>query len=239
MIALQGPQAEAVLAELTPDVTEMSFMDVRELHVLGADCVISRSGYTGEDGFELSVPAGALEPVVAALADDDRVEPIGLGARDSLRLEAGLCLYGHDIDSGTTPVEAGLTWAIQRVRRTGGDRAGGFPGAEAILAQLRDGAPRKRVGLLPEGRAPMREGTEIFCRRDRRFAHREDYIRRVRTERRRTGLHGLCGNRACQHRNAALRRDARQALSGEGGENAVHGQHIQTKLIKTNGRENR
>jgi aminomethyltransferase len=124
---------------------------------------ISRSGYTGEDGFEMSVTEDQAEPLARALLAHEDVEPIGLGARDSLRLEAGLCLYGHDIDTTTSPVEASLTWAIQKVRRTGGGRAGGFPGAARILDELRNGAPRARVGLRPEGRAPMREGTALFA----------------------------------------------------------------------------
>ncbi|MFC4671179.1 glycine cleavage system aminomethyltransferase GcvT [Seohaeicola nanhaiensis] len=162
LIALQGPAAEAVLAELAPVVTGMRFMDVATAEIDGAECWISRSGYTGEDGFEISVPEDAAEALARRLLAHDDVMPIGLGARDSLRLEAGLCLYGHDIDGGTLPAEAGLAWAIQKVRRTGGAREGGFPGAEAVLAQLADGPERRRVGLRPEGRAPMREGVELF-----------------------------------------------------------------------------
>lgn len=163
LLALQGPAAEAVLAEHHPAVAHMKFMDVETLPIAGAECWVSRSGYTGEDGYEISIPnAAALDVAKALLAHED-VEFIGLGARDSLRLEAGLCLYGHDIDTATTPVEAGLTWAMQKARRIGGDRAGGFPGAERILAELENGAARKRVGLRPTGRAPMREGVEIFA----------------------------------------------------------------------------
>ncbi|GGL73157.1 glycine cleavage system aminomethyltransferase GcvT [Wenxinia marina] len=163
LIALQGPAAELALSGLLPGVTAMRFMDVATLPWVGASLWVSRSGYTGEDGFEISVPAARAESFAKALLADPSVQPIGLGARDSLRLEAGLCLYGHDIDETTTPVEAGLGWAIQKVRRTGGDRAGGFPGADTILAQLADGAPRARVGLRPDGRQPMREGTELFA----------------------------------------------------------------------------
>ncbi len=163
LLALQGPLAEDVLARLNDHVRAMRFMDVADLDLAGAACWVSRSGYTGEDGFEISVPADRAEDLARALLADDRVEAIGLGARDSLRLEAGLCLYGHDIDAATSPIEAGLGWAIQKVRRTGGARAGGFPGAARILAELADGAPRARVGLLPEGRAPMREGVELFA----------------------------------------------------------------------------
>ena len=124
---------------------------------------ISRSGYTGEDGYEISVLEEHAEALARALLAHEDVEPIGLGARDSLRLEGGLCLYSNDIDTGTTPVEASLTWAIQKARRTGGARAGGFPGADRILAELDNGTARTRVGLAPEGRAPMREGTVLFA----------------------------------------------------------------------------
>ncbi|HBD92472.1 MAG TPA: glycine cleavage system aminomethyltransferase GcvT, partial [Gemmobacter sp.] len=123
----------------------------------------SRSGYTGEDGYEISVPEGGAEGFAQALLAMEEVAPIGLGARDSLRLEAGLCLYGHDIDTHTSPVEAGLTWAIQKARRAGGARAGGFPGATRILHELAEGPARLRIGLRPEGRAPMREGVELFA----------------------------------------------------------------------------
>ncbi|SHH17193.1 aminomethyltransferase [Cognatiyoonia sediminum] len=163
LIALQGPLAEVALATLNPIVADMKFMDVATVELVGVDCWISRSGYTGEDGYEISVPEAQAVALTEALLAHDDVEAIGLGARDSLRLEAGLCLYGHDIDSGTSPVEAGLTWAIQKVRRAGGDRAGGFPGADRILQEFDDGASRKRVGLLPEGRAPMREGVPLFA----------------------------------------------------------------------------
>lgn len=163
LIALQGPSAEAALSSLAPRAADMRFMDVATLDLNGVEAWVSRSGYTGEDGYEISVPNNAAESVAKALLDHPDVEAIGLGARDSLRLEGGLCLYGHDIDASTTPVEGALTWAIQKVRRTGGDRAGGFPGAETIFDQMARGAPRKRVGLSPEGRAPMREGVELFA----------------------------------------------------------------------------
>lgn len=162
LIALQGPGAEAALASLDARAAEMTFMDVADLELDGTAVWASRSGYTGEDGYEISVPEGEAEALTRALLALDGVAPIGLGARDSLRLEAGLCLYGHDIDTGTNPVEAALTWAIQKVRRTGGDRAGGFPGAQIISTALDEGVSRKRVGLLPEGRAPMREGVALF-----------------------------------------------------------------------------
>jgi len=162
LIALQGPKAESVLAKLCADVTAMRFMDSGPRKVAGLDCFVSRSGYTGEDGFEISVPAAQAETLVAVLLDNPDVLPIGLGARDSLRLEAGLCLYGHDIDTTTTPVEGALEWSVQKSRRTGGARPGGFPGAEKILSQFEKGASRRRVGLRPEGRAPVREGALLF-----------------------------------------------------------------------------
>ncbi len=163
LIALQGPQAEAALATLVPGVAGMRFMDVATHDWEGAELWVSRSGYTGEDGFEISVPEDRAEAFAHALLAREEVAPIGLGARDSLRLEAGLCLYGNDITPDTTPVEAALAWAIQKVRRRGGAREGGFPGAEVILRQLDEGAPRRRVGLRPEGRAPMRAGTVLFA----------------------------------------------------------------------------
>jgi aminomethyltransferase len=162
LIALQGPKAEQVLADFA-DVTAMRFMDSGPRKVAGLDCFVSRSGYTGEDGFEISVPAEHAEALVKSLLDNTNVLPIGLGARDSLRLEAGLCLYGHDIDATTTPVEGALEWSVQKSRRNGGARAGGFPGAEEILAQFEKGAARRRVGLRPEGRAPVREGAILFA----------------------------------------------------------------------------
>jgi aminomethyltransferase len=163
LLALQGPKAAAVLGALHPDVAGMRFMDVRAIEIGGMPAVVSRSGYTGEDGFEISLGAQDTRDLAERLLGAPDVLPIGLGARDSLRLEAGLCLYGHDIDETTTPVEAALEWAIQPARRRGGARAGGFPGAEVILDQIAAGATRRRVGLRPEGRAPMREGTELFA----------------------------------------------------------------------------
>lgn len=163
LLALQGPQAETALARLIPGVAAMRFMDTASFVWDGADLWVSRSGYTGEDGFEISVPGSVIEAFARALLAMPEVAPIGLGARDSLRLEAGMPLYGHDIDTETTPVEAGLAWAIQKARRSGGAREGGFPGADRILRELREGAARKRMGLRPEGRAPMREGVEIYA----------------------------------------------------------------------------
>ena len=163
LLALQGPASEIALARLSVDVAAMKFMDVVTTEIMGVACWVSRSGYTGEDGYEISVPNNKAVELAEALLGMEEVAPIGLGARDSLRLEAGLCLYGNDIDTGTTPVEAALTWAVQKVRRTGGERAGGFPGADVILAQFDDGAARKRVGIQPAGRAPMRGGTALFA----------------------------------------------------------------------------
>ncbi len=163
LLALQGPKAESVLAKFCADVAAMRFMDAEPRSVDGIDCFVSRSGYTGEDGFEISVPADRAETLASMLLDNGDVLPIGLGARDSLRLEAGLCLYGHDIDTTTTPAEAALQWSVQKSRRNSGARAGGFPGADVILSQLENGAPRRRVGLKPEGRAPVREGAPLFA----------------------------------------------------------------------------
>jgi aminomethyltransferase len=165
LLALQGPGAEAALASIAKEVASIpqSFMQGGRMLLAGIDCLVTRSGYTGEDGFEISVPNSQCEALAKALLAAPNVQAIGLGARDSLRLEAGLCLYGHDLDTTTTPVEAALTWAIQKVRRTGGARAGSFPGAATILAQLDDPSKvkRKRVGIKPEGRAPIREGVEL------------------------------------------------------------------------------
>ena len=163
LLALQGPKAEAVLAKFDTDIASMKFMDAGPRRLAGLDCFVSRSGYTGEDGFEISVPAEAAEDFAQKLLADDAVLPIGLGARDSLRLEAGLCLYGHDLDPATTPVEGALEWSIQKSRRKGGARASGFPGADIILNQLEQGAGRRRVGLKAEGRAPVREGAALFA----------------------------------------------------------------------------
>jgi len=162
LLALQGPLAETAFARIAPGVASMRFMDVSTVETADYGTLwVSRSGYTGEDGFEISVDAAHSTALAAALLAMEEVEPIGLGARDSLRLEAGLCLYGHDIDASTSPIEAGLGWAIQKSRRAGGDRAGGFPGADRILREMADGPARKRTGLAPQTRAPMREGTEL------------------------------------------------------------------------------
>ncbi len=158
LIALQGPMAAEVMAAHAPAAADMAFMGVAQMEFDGIAVYVSRSGYTGEDGYEISVPAGAAEPLARALLADERVAPIGLGARDSLRLEAGLCLYGHDLGPEISPVSADLGWVIQKRRREAGD----FPGAARILSELKDGPPRRRVGIRPLERAPAREGTEIF-----------------------------------------------------------------------------
>jgi aminomethyltransferase len=162
LLALQGPLAETVLMQWCPGVAAMRFMDVRDLSILGMGCIVSRSGYTGEDGFEISVPASGAEFLARKLLEDPKVAPIGLGARDSLRLEAGLCLYGCDLDANTTPVEAKLEWAIQKSRRRGGARAGGFPGADIVLQQLAEGSSRRRVGLRSKDRTPVRGGCRLY-----------------------------------------------------------------------------
>ena len=163
LLALQGPAAEAVLARLAPSSASMRFMDIRPILIAGASCLVSRSGYTGEDGYEISVPASDAERLARTLLQDAAVTLIGLGARDSLRVEAGLCLFGSDIDETTTPVEAGLQWAMQKVRRRSGARAGNFPGADVLLEQLEHGAPRCRVGLRPQGRTPVRAGALLYA----------------------------------------------------------------------------
>ncbi|MBJ3762448.1 glycine cleavage system aminomethyltransferase GcvT [Maribius pontilimi] len=166
LVALQGPDAESVLAAIAPGAADMQFMDVATHDSDFGPLWVSRSGYTGEDGYEISVAADRAEDFARALLDHDSVQPIGLGARDSLRLEAGLCLYGNDIDASTTPVEANLVWGMQKARRAGGAREGGFPGSDVILRQIEMGPPRLRVGLLPDGRAPMRQGTALFAAED-------------------------------------------------------------------------
>jgi aminomethyltransferase len=163
LLALQGPKAVDALKRLVPGVEKLVFMTGGTFGWKGAELHITRSGYTGEDGFEISVPGPQAEALARELLAQPEVKPIGLGARNSLRLEAGLCLYGNDIDTTTTPVEAALTWAIQKVRRTGGERAAGFPGAARVLAQMEGGEvlKRKRVGLVALDRVPVREHTEL------------------------------------------------------------------------------
>ena len=171
LLALQGPKAAAALTRLNTEVATLTFMTGRHVALAGAECFVTRSGYTGEDGFEISVPADQAEALARALLALPEVKPAGLGARDTLRLEAGLCLYGHDINDTTTPVEAGLSWAIQKVRRSGGARHGGYPGAAAIDAQLAAGASTKRVGLVGLERVPVREGAAIVDAHGRKLGH--------------------------------------------------------------------
>ena len=161
LMALQGPQAVTVLSRLNAEVAKLVFMTGGFFDLDGIPTFLTRSGYTGEDGFEISVAGDRAEELARKLLAHSEVKPIGLGARDSLRLEAGLCLYGHDIDTSTTPVEASLTWAIQKVRRAGGARAGGYPGAAVIDQQLAEGVAKKRVGLVSNERMPVREGSQI------------------------------------------------------------------------------
>ncbi|MCV2369022.1 glycine cleavage system aminomethyltransferase GcvT [Roseateles oligotrophus] len=161
LLALQGPQAVTALSRLNPDVAKLTFMTGGFFNLDGIVTFLTRSGYTGEDGFEISVAGDQAEALARKLLAQPEVKPIGLGARDSLRLEAGLCLYGHDINTESTPVEASLTWAIQKVRRAGGARAGGYPGAAVVDAQLANGAARKRVGLVSSERMPVREGAKL------------------------------------------------------------------------------
>jgi aminomethyltransferase len=171
LLALQGPKAVQALSRLNAEVSKLVFMTGGPFRLAGADCFVTRSGYTGEDGFEISVPADDAVMLAKALLKEPEVKPAGLGARDTLRLEAGLCLYGHDIDDKTTPVEAGLTWSIQKVRRPGGARAGHYPGAAAIEAQLTTGAAIKRVGLVGLERMPVREGALLFDAKNHKLGH--------------------------------------------------------------------
>ena len=171
LLALQGPTAASVLAVLAPAANALAFMQAEAMDVAGYPCFVSRSGYTGEDGFEISVPNDAVEALAHRLLEHADVEAIGLGARDSLRLEAGLCLYGHELSPSTTPVEASLKWALSKSRRTGGARAGGYPGANVINEQLSSGTARRRVGILPEGRAPIREGAGLISSEGTRVGH--------------------------------------------------------------------
>jgi len=201
LMALQGPLAEDALSGLNTGVRDMAFMDVVTLDLDGIEAWVSRSGYTGEDGFEISVPEDDAERLARRLLGQPEVEPIGLGARDSLRLEAGLCLYGHDIGPDTSPVEAGLLWAIQKVRRAGGERAGGFPGADRILDEIAQGATRKRVGLRPEGRAPYARRCADFCGCRQRSPGRDDHLGWLWPDRRRARRTGLCFSRPCHIRH--------------------------------------
>ncbi|MCV6611737.1 MAG: glycine cleavage system aminomethyltransferase GcvT [Amphritea sp.] len=162
LVALQGPQAAQALSRICPEVNELVFMDSRHIAIDGVDCFVSRSGYTGEDGYEISIPNADAERLCRLFLEQPEIEFIGLGARDSLRLESGLCLYGHDLDQTTTPIEGSLIWAISKNRRADGERAGGFPGADKIFDQIANkNYSRKRVGLIGQGKAPIREGAEL------------------------------------------------------------------------------
>ncbi|MDV7339316.1 glycine cleavage system aminomethyltransferase GcvT [Terasakiella sp. A23] len=167
LIAVQGPAAEGVVAKHAPAAAELKFMETIEADLLGAKCRISRLGYTGEDGYEISIPADEAERITRTLLEDENLEPAGLGARDSLRLEAGLCLYGNDIDGSTSPIEAQLIWAIQKRRR----EEGGFPGADRILNEIAEGVTRKLVGIKPLGRAPARQGVEVVSKDEVTIGH--------------------------------------------------------------------
>ncbi len=161
LLALQGPAAASVLSRFAPDCANMIFMSAASLSIDGAECFVSRSGYSGEDGYEISIPNDSADRIARLLLAEPEVEAIGLGARDSLRLEVGLCLYGHDLDSNTTPIESSLLWALSKSRRAGGERTGGYPGAEIIHRQQAEGVSRKRVGMRGQSRVPVREGAEL------------------------------------------------------------------------------
>ena len=227
LIALQGPKAESVLARLCPEVSAMRFMDTGPRRVDGIDCFVSRSGYTGEDGFEISVPAEQAEAFAKTLLANGDVLPIGLGARDSLRLEAGLCLYGHDIDTTTTPVEGALEWSIQKSRRHGGARAGGFPGADKILAQLEKGAPRRRVGLQAGRPRPGARRRAAVRGRNVIRTDRQGHLGRLRPEPQCAGRDGLSAGFARRRGRAGVRRIARRATAAAGRRHALRSQYLQ------------
>ncbi len=228
LIALQGPKAEAVLAKFCAEAPAMKFMDAGPHRVAGLACFVSRSGYTGEDGFEISVPAADAERLARTLLENPDIMPIGLGARDSLRLEAGLCLYGHDIDTATTPVEAALEWSVQKSRRSGGARAGGFPGAEKILAAFRPrrGPPPRRASH-GRPRAGAR-GRAAVCRCDGWRPDRKGHVGRLRPEPERAGRDGLRAHQPERTRHKPLRRSARPALGRHGRRHALREKHLQT-----------
>ena len=171
LLALQGPFAATVLSQLNAQASKAIFMTGASMPLLGMECFVTRSGYTGEDGFEISVPRDHAETLARALLSFSEVQLVGLGARDTLRLEAGLCLYGHDINHQTTPIEAGLGWAIQKVRRPGGSRAGGYPGADILESQFREGPRLKRVGLIGLERLPVREGSSLLSQEGQVLGH--------------------------------------------------------------------
>ena len=227
LIALQGPKAESVLAKLCADAPALQFMDAGPRRIDGIDCFVSRSGYTGEDGFEISVPAEHAERLAKTLLGSSDVLPIGLGARDSLRLEAGLCLYGHDIDTTTTPVEGALEWSIQKSRRNGGARAGGFPGADKILdspCERRSAPPRR-----PETGGPRAGARRRAAVRRRGFlrANRDRHLRRLRPQRQCAHRDGLSAVFVRRARRPLVRRIARTAIAIAGLAHALRSQHVQ------------
>ena len=174
LVAIQGPKSEEVLSKIFNGISDMSFLDAKTFFYEGQAVEISRSGYTGEDGFEISISNSLVESFSQTVLGDPSVKLAGLGARDSLRLEGSLCLYGQDISEGISPIEAGLGWAIQKSRREGGEREGNFPGSNDILSQIRNGVKKRRIGLVPDGKAPIRAGTKLFSDKNG-----SDYIGRV------------------------------------------------------------
>ena len=163
LLAIQGPEAEKVLSRYSVEIPKMSFLESASINILGNDCWISRSGYTGEDGFEISIPDGVVEKIARLLLNETEVKPVGLGARDSLRMEAGLCLYGNELTEGITPVEASISWSVPKSRRIKGSRRDHFMGAERILSQIENGTKIRRVALMPFGKAPLRQGCDLYC----------------------------------------------------------------------------
>ena len=228
LLALQGPKAVAALAQIVPQVTEMRFMDSVRIPVGGSEWWISRSGYTGEDGFEISLPVGEAVDLAIQLTAMDEVELIGLGARDSLRLEAGLCLYGHDIDATTTPVEGNIAWAMQKARRTGGARAGGFPGADRILKELSEGGDQKTGGTFAARPCTDARGHTVVC--DRRIfgSNRDDHLGWLWPVSRMSRCHGIFAHRIFKNRHRDICGIARQKTARYGRGYAVPALHLQT-----------
>ena len=226
LVAVQGPMARQAVGRHCPEAVPMTFMSAITTRFDGIDCHISRSGYTGEDGFEISCKATRVRAIAERLLSEPSVKLIGLGARDSLRLEAGLCLYGHDIDTTTSPVEAALTWSIQKRRRT----EGGFPGAERIQRELAEQPARVRVGIKPEGRAPAREGDRDPLHRGR--ADRQGHVGRLRADRQRPDRHGLCRKRLRRARHQCAAHRARQGACREHRRAAVRAAPIRSLARK-------
>ena len=233
LLALQGPKAEEALARLAPEVASMRFMDARMLAIAGSACLVTRSGYTGEDGFEISVAGSEADRLARLLLDDASVALAGLGARDSLRIEAGLCLYGADIDEQTTPVEAALEWAMQKVRRPGGARAGGFPGADAISARARcrSAAASGRLAVARSNAGSRRR--LVVCRAFRGRAHWHGHVRLLRTIGGRSGRHGVCAAPAVGARDDVVCRGTRQPRAGRGDGPAVRSAPLQAHQLRS------